>query len=347
MPGLSADELASEARRYEMYRAGMAGVTDEYSAKLQAAWRAYDREATRRAVMLRRQLSDSLHKTIGSGRMLNPEEINVWGFRASADERIWTWLDREFDVMHLRRMRRGGDGVEINNRLWNPDAGAGRKLVEDAKASAREAAASGADALRKAQIPQARKVADSFESGAELDEALADGQSASWMDNIVRSLEQFAHQASAAIIDATSGLNARAAVLDIADQIDPVSNQLYLSYTTHPRAVYRASLASAGEAIGADKYLYYLPADARAAAAPTGWGANQHLKMRSRREWESARQALDQKRPGSFAWTTGFHAGDAGVLLPIPVAWESIASESERRKRQAWLEKLRAREGAA
>lgn len=335
--GLSADELVGR-REYEAFMQALTTRTDEQAAAINARWRSFEKAAQKRAADLRRQMNDAITKVRIQGGVLSPETADIFGLRAELDSNIWTWLDKEFNILHLRKSRASG-ALEINNRGWNPDKGSGATFIDDAVTAGGEAAGAGAAAIRKATLPDAKKTGDAFESGAEdAADDIAGGQGASWLDNIIRSLEGFAYSLSAAAVDATSAFNAEAAIAELATLADPVTNRLELSFTTHPRAAYRATVAAAGRAIDAEKWLYYLPPDARVEAAPSGFGASQHMKIRSTAGWEDVRQGLDHTRPGSYAFSTGFHAGDRGVLLPIPPFWAKVAQEVERRRRQEWLE---------
>jgi hypothetical protein len=220
------------------------------------------------------------------------------------------------------------EGIEVYNRKWDATRSIGNTVVGDALDKVKEAAE---------------------DAGVDPDDIPDDwgvSHVSSWADNIIRAVEQATYQVSAHIIDATSGPNALAAIEETAELFTPPMQLLELSFMTHPRAAFRSGLGLIGRELDADSYVYHLPTEARANANPFGFGAAQHGKIRTAKEWERVRQNLDHKRPGSYVWTTGFHVGDKGYLIPIPPDKAEGAVAYERRERQKWLAKVEARKRA-
>jgi hypothetical protein len=343
---------ADPEKAYLLWRAAMTGRTDEFEARLTRLWRRQRRRFREDGEMVRRALlakERAMRRGVAAG-FVKPSFGAVEPFRQTVDKTLAGWIDKEFRRLRLFPSRRKRGAVEVFNRLWDTTKGGPKTIIEMAHDAARRGAveASGplsryaAEAINKRA---ARRLKNRIRHAAE--KAPMGGHQQSWADNIVRALEQSKHQANMGFVDATSGLNPMSAVHEAITKFAPPLSILYLSYTTHPRAAYRSTMAAAGEAAEADSYVYYLPAGARAAAKPEGFGAEHYAQVRTVRQWEALRRKMKRKRPGSYIFTTGFHVGDRGYLLPVPALLLAAAREIERRRRQAWLEGIRERGGAA
>lgn len=331
-------DLVPYREQWLLYRDALTGRSDEWEAKIQSYWNRYLRDAQTRAQHMRSDISESLRKAFTKDEYIKPSLMKVDAFRKTADTDIWRWMDGE--LQHLGFRRAPGKGLDVYNEIWARSRGA-KTIMEQATEAGRGTVKGGAVVVRK--IPGGGRIADDMEDGAEDTTGLRDTQVDSWMDNIIRAYQQAAYIASAAIMDATSGPNALSAVSEFTRQWDLPENVLELSFTTHPRATYRATVAQAARKAGIDDYLYYLPASARHSAAPTGFGAQHHLLIRSAAAWDNTRRALGHKKPGSYIFTTGFHVGDKGVLLPVPPMLRAAAVAEERKVRQGFLDRVRKR----
>jgi hypothetical protein len=168
------------------------------------------------------------------------------------------------------------------------------------------------------------------------------GSVESWIENLIRNLDYYSHQALNPFVDAMAAGEVDA-LEEAAIGFAPPENALRLSFQTHSRAAVRSTFKAAGDAMDAEHYMYYPPQGARVVAEPTGFAAEHGYQIRTADEWTGVRESLDQKRPGSFAFSTGFHIGDRGVLIPVPLVLLAAAYEIERKRRQKWLEKQRAK----
>jgi hypothetical protein len=265
--------------------------------------------------------------------------------------------------------------VEVNNRRWVV-GGAAVDGVAAAKADALDSLESAGKAL-KSKVPevgefarQAKKLPVQHQGkslgrppaakgkayaalrGEDLEgviaraEELADqhgGNVESWVENVVRNFDYYSHQALNPFVDAMAASAVADDLEAAAVGFAPPENALRLSFQTHARAAVRSTMKAAGDAMEAKHYMYYPPQAARAIAEPAGFAAEHGYQIRTTEEWAKVREALDQKRPGSFMFSTGFHVGDRGTLVPIPLALLAAAYEIERKRRQKWLEKQRAK----
>jgi hypothetical protein len=305
--------------------------------------------------------------------------------QAAAGLAIWDWQERQAARMGLRLAPTRGapplgeplpGTVEVNNRRWEIGGDAvttvqrARAETSDALEEAGKAVKEDAPeveelgrAVKRTKIEhqgkplagplgkRAGKVAGTVSADVvALAEELAaqhGGTVESWVENIIRNLDYYSHQALNPFVDAMvagSLVDAVGAMEEAADGFEPPENALRLSHQTHTRAAVRSTLAKAGEAMDADAYLYYPPQGARAMATEASFATSHGYLIRTAEEWEGVRQKLDAKRPGSFIFSTGFHPGDRGFLIPIPAALIGAAYAIERRRRQKFLEKQQARQ---
>lgn len=319
---------APDARQlYGLYKSAMAGKTDEWEADLASAWGKYEKGMLADGRRIRDGLIGDLERIKTVDKVLQPEDLKtIMGVRHKADQTIWDWQNRQFERLRLWPSRDRKGDLEVFNRAWKITDSTGQTIVGKAFEKAKQAAE------------------DAGVDGDELPDEWNFSHVQSWADNIIRAIEQTSYQMSAHIIDATSGMNALAAIEETAEGFAPAVALMELSFTTHPRAAYRAGMGLIGREMEAESYVYYLPTTARANANPGGFGASQHGKIRTAKQWEKVRQSLDHKRPGSYVWTTGFHVGDKGYLLPIPPKHAAGAVAWERRDRQKWLERIAKRQ---
>lgn len=342
--GISAADLMSKRAQFAAYKDAMTGRTDEHEARLVSLWQRYERDASDMAGRVRTGLFRATQKAFAAGHPIGPRDFAaIADFKRTADKDIWDYLDNQFERLGLRQSRSNRVGIEVYNRLWDRTRGMPKTIIEQAYDAASEAVDDASGPLGKAGAGLARKFRKGGADGAKYKQ----GQVDSWADNVIRALEQSAYQASAAITDALSGPISASALAEVAGKFDIPRNVLELSFTTHPRAMYRATIGAAGAAIEADEWEYYVPAAARATARPDGFAAAHHLQIKTGEEWEAVREALGHKKAGSWIHTTGFHVGDRGYLLPIPDAWSEAAREEERLWRQKWLDGIRRRKGVA
>jgi len=331
---------------YLLYRNSLAGACDEFEAEITRDWRALERRMRRDGVELQARISRSLRKLRLRGGTLDARAVRSLQVQAACDRDIWRWMDKQRRALRLIPSQSGGRGtVEVMNRRWRFDRGAPRALIQASHRRALAAVKEAAGPLGRVYGAQGKRMARRFVQRAQAaDGRFADGASRSWADNVIRALEQSAHQASMALVDATSGPTTEAAILRTAAKFSPPLGVLALSYLTHQRAAFRATIGEAGHAVEARHYLYYLPAGARAGAAPGGFGAGHYAAIRTEREWQSVERKRKRKRPGSYLFTTGLHVGDCGFLLPIPALMLGAARAVERRNRQRYIDSLARRE---
>jgi hypothetical protein len=313
-----------ERALYGLYKAAMAGKTDEWEAQLAADWAKYEKAMLSDGQRIRDGLLADLNRIKTVDKVLQPEDLRtILAVRNRADNTIWDWQNRQMERLRLWPSKRGD--TEVFNRLWDTTDSTGQTIIRKARIKIEETAQ---------------------EAGVDPDDLADDwdgSQVQSWADNIIRAIEQVSYQMSAHVIDATSGMNALEAIEETAEKFVPPAALLELCFTTHPRAAFRSGLGLIGREMEAESYVYYLPPAARADANPFGFGSAQHGKIRTPEQWEGVRQGLDHERPGSYVWTTGFHVGDKGYLLPVPPKYTAGAVAFERRERQKWLERMAAR----
>jgi hypothetical protein len=324
----SAISAPDERTLYGIYKTAMAGHTDEWEAQLTSDWARFAKGAETYGRKIRDGLIADVERIKNVDKVLGPEDLTtIMDIRARTDETLWDWQANQFRRLGLWPSKDEKAELEVFNRYWNITDSTGATMVGKAREKIEEAA-------KSADI-------DPDDISDEWDESHV----TSWADNVIRAIEQATHQMSAHILDATSGVNALEALEETAEMFEPPMQILELSFTTHPRAAFRTGLGLIGREMEAEEYVYHLPTAARTDADPFGWGANQHGKIRTAAEWEDIRQSMDHKRPGSYVWSTGFHVGDRGYLLPIPPDKAEGAVAWERRERQKWLERLRKRAG--
>jgi hypothetical protein len=326
----------------------MAGATDEFEARIGREWgqlrREMERQAARVGAKLDRDLARTFRPIEEGGARLDSRAFAALSTREQGDKDIWQWLDGEYRRLRIWPARARKGAVEVNNRYYAYDRGLPKKLAGDASADAVKALRDAARPLKVSCGAYAQRKAEA--AAEEAAEKHSEGAAQSWLDNIVRALEQTAHQMSMAIVDATSGPATAGEFDTIAAKFTPNWNTLALSYLTHQRASFRAVLGEAGEALAAalgekqSYFLYHLPAAARVAAVEEGFAARHFSLIKTRQEWTKVLKGLGAKKPGSFPMTTGFHVGDRGYLLPIPPTMLADAREIERVKRQTFLLRL-------
>ena len=316
-------QAPDERQLYALYKATMAGKTDEWEAQLASDWGKYEKAMLKDGARIRDGLVADIQRLKDVDKVLQPEDLKtITAMRNKTDKDIWAWESRQFERLRLWPSKDRKGELEVFNRAWEITDSTGQTLVGKVREKIEEAAQdAGVD-------PE--DVSDNWDSS----------HVASWADNIIRAIEQSSYQMSAHFLDATAGMNALAALEETAEMFAPPAALLELSFKTHPRAAFRSGMGLIGRELEAASYVYFLPTAARADANPTGFGAQQHGKIRTARQWEGVRQSLDHKRPGSYVWTTGFHIGDKGYLLPIPPRFAAGAVAFERRDRQKWIERM-------
>lgn len=325
-PAAAIVSAPDERAMFALYKSAMAGKTDEWEAQLADDWRRYEKAMIADGQRIRDGLISDLDRIKTVDKVLQPEDLTtITGVRNRADDTIWNWMDRQYERLRLEPSRDRKGELEVFNRAWDITDSTGATIVGKAREKVDEAAEDAG--IDPEDIP------DEFNFS----------HVQSWADNIIRAIEQAGHQMSAHIIDATAGTNALEAIEETAEMFAPPVSLIELAFKTHPRAAFRSGLGLIGRELEAESYVYHLPAAARADANPTGFGATQHGKIRTAKQWEGVRQSLDHKRPGSYVWTTGFHIGDRGYLIPIPPKMKRGAVEFERRERQKWLDRMEKR----
>jgi hypothetical protein len=323
-------------KSYLLWRNAMAGRTDEFEARLTKMWRRYKRDALNDGAMVRKALRAQEIKLLRrpGTPFIAPGMHTVGPFRDTVDRTLASWLDKEFRRLRLFPSKNKAKSIEVFNRLWDASQGGPKTVIEIARKAARTGVMEAGGVLSPGERKRMAKAMEQAEESG-----FAHQQS--WTDNVVRALEQAKYQASIAFKDATAGLNPESAINDAITKFAPPLGVLGLSYMTHPRAAYRSTIAAACSAVEANDYMYYLPTSARVDANPSGFGAEHYAQIRTVRQWEALRRKLGHKKAGSFIFTTGFHVGDLGYLLPIPLALLEAARETERKTRQKWLESLK------
>lgn len=330
--GIAADKESAVL----LYRSIMTGATDDYSAKLNKSWREYSkrslrdgekvREAIRKEVNALRKVAD------GNGGIIKPGSRALAPFSTKTEKSLAWWIDREYTRLGIFPTQSRKSAVSVFGEDFNSKRGGPAKTVDPASKAARDAIKQANRRLGLASDKDLEAALDSAADGVDL-------QRESWVDNIVRALEQARHQARASFsLDAISAPEPVSALTDAVNSFRIPSNLIELSYKTHPRAAYRSTMAAAAPAIGAEHFMYYLPADARADAAPNGFGASHHERIETAKTWEAIRRGLGHRRPGSFIFSTGFHPNDKGYLIPVPKTFLDIAREIARKARQKFLE---------
>lgn len=339
---------ADPVKSYLLWRNAMAGRTDEFEARINKMWRRYKRDALTDGANVRKALLAQERRLLvqKGAKFIQPGMHTIAPFRNTVDRTLASWIDKEFRRLRLFPGKDKRRSIEVFNRLWDASKGGPKSIIEMSHDAARKGLIEASGPLSKhaaAAINKraGRRLKANMRKAVDNAGRQLKGQQQSWADNIIRALEQAKHQAAMNFVDATSGLNPESAIHDAITKFKPPLGVLALSYLTHPRAAYRSTLAAGGEAAGAVDYMYYLPATARVAAEPHGFGAEHHAQIKSVRQWEALRRKRKQKRPGSFIFTTGFHVGDKGYLLPIPALLRDAAPEIERQERQKWVEALK------
>jgi predicted HicB family RNase H-like nuclease len=377
------EPTAEERERYEEYMAALMLSLDEQDARIESEWESEFAAMQEDAKGTRKQLRKAV-KDNADG-IEEGDDSAYLALQVAAGAAIWDWQARAAARMGLRLAPTRGmpplgepvpGTVEVNNRRW--------EIGGDAVTTVQRARAETADALEEAgkvvrdEAPEVAEIgravkrtplehqgeplagplgkrsgkiagtvsADVAALAAEL-AAQHGGTVESWVENIIRNLDYYSHQALNPFVDAmvAGGLvSAVEAMGEAAEGFDPPENALRLSHQTHTRAAVRSTLAKAGEAMESDAYLYYAPQGARATVTESSFATEHAYHIRTATEWEGVRTGLDAKRPGSFIFSTGFHPGDRGFLIPIPAALVGAAYAVERRRRQKFLEKQQARQ---
>jgi hypothetical protein len=353
---------AEEQRRdreeaWAAYYAALANGVNEFEARIQGDWVKFNRAVERRARKARKGMADALSDLPDT---VDPAADDVLAVRAESDEHLWEFLTGVVAVLGISEDRRRVDDpeqtIEVFNRRYKIDTGGPAAVIGAAKSEALDIADEATKIAKRtlradpASTARAAKLAaldQGLEGAWDADDSAA---AASYVDNIIRALEQKVHQQSIAVVDATAGAHEAEAVTEAAELFDPVTPTLEASFLTHQRAAFRSTLADMGrtferawpeEDIG---WMYYEPVTARADLAPSGFGASHFGLIRTAEEWEAIRQGMDRSRPGSFIFTTGFHINSTGYLIPIPATLAGVAREKARRERQKFLEKKREEE---
>ena len=325
------------AEAWAAYYAALANGVNEFEARIQGDLVAFNRAVERRARKARRGMAGALSDLPDT---VDPQAEDVLAARAESDEHLWEFLTGVVAVLGISEDRRRVDDpeqtVEVFNRRYKIDSGGPAAIIDQAQEEAVDiidesltiikkhikkekeiANLPGADALDILYDPdQYRGISDELDGLLDgLEDAIARGDPAavaSFIDNIIRALEQKVHQQSMAIVDATAGAHEAEAVTETAELFEPITPTLEASFLTHQRATFRSTIADMGrtferawpeEDIG---WLYYEPVTARAGLAPIGFGASHFGLIRTAEEWEAIRQGMDRARPGSYIFTTGF-----------------------------------------
>ena len=361
------------AEAWAAYFGVLALGVDEFEARIQREWRVFEAAVNQAAKKTRRGLARAV---AGLPDAIDPWADKVLAARAASDTVLWEFKGRvqsELGIVNSTAKEDPEAVVEIMNRRYRLDRGGPAAIITEAQQEAAEAVKKSAKVVKRALKSESALALDTPElSGllwnaeeyrgmsAEIDDlldglsdALARGDyssTASFIDNIIRALEQKVHQQSITMVDATAGPMAVEAVEEAAEMFEPVSPTLELSYLTHQRSTYRSTVAAMGRSFDSAwpeediNWLFYVPRTARAGLAPEGFTVQHYSQLKTAAEWEKVREGLDAKRPGSYIFTTGFHPGSAAYLLPIPPLFLAAAVADQRKERQRFLEKKKEEE---
>jgi hypothetical protein len=379
MPGEADDDLREEiedgrAEAWAAYFGALALGVNEFEARIQGQWVKFSAAVEREARKTRRGIAAALASLPDT---IDPWDEAVLGARNRTDQRLWEFKDRVFGKLGVVNSQAAEDPeavVEVFNRRYRLDRGGPASIIGEAQEEAADVTRKAVKGLRKSVTREAalakgvkataldilmdpgqyRDVDGELDDLLDgLDEAMGRGDfaaTASFIDNVIRAVEQKTHQESMTIVDATAGPMAVEAAEEAAELFAPAAGGLEPAFLTHQRSTFRSTIAGMGRAFDSGwpeedvNWLYYQPITARAGLAPDGFGATHYALIRSQEEWEGVRKALDHTRPGSYIFTTGFHVNDTGYLLPIPPLLLAAAVADQRKERQRFLEKQKDKE---
>ena len=340
----------SRAEAWAAYFGVLALGVDEFEARIQGEYRVFEAVVNQAAKKTRRGLARAV---AGLPDAIDPWADKVLAARAASDTVLWEFKGRvqsELGIVNSTAKEDPEAVVEVMNRRYRLDRGGPAAIIGEAQGEAAGVVRKAAKVVKKAAPAAAAEMAA---LNAGLDDALESGDyssTASFIDNIIRALEQKVHQQSMAMVDATAGPMAVEAVEEAAEMFEPVSPTLELSYLTHQRSTYRSTVAAMGRSFDSAwpeediNWLFYVPRTARAGLAPEGFTVQHYSQLKTAEEWEAVRMAEGAKRPGSFIFTTGFKPGSVAYLLPIPPLFLAAAIADQRKERQRFLDKKREEE---
>ncbi len=336
MPDDKQSKREQEDRAMALLFLAFASALDELEAEIRKGWEQFARAANADTQNTRGKLLGYVQDLDFDDQTLNSGYSQTLAVQNRFDSAARSWSEEQRGRLGIHKAKsRTGErsAVLVAGALLSAERGGAAKMTRSMDGHIDKLALSISRAIKDADPETAKRIkgyAGKSRSGTVL-------SARSWVENIGLALESAIHVARAPIIDATTGPMRKVAVREAALKFSPPMQRLELSYKTHQRAAMRSALAEMGQTAGATSFLYYLPAMARGEVSADGFGASQYGKIRTAAAWDILRRKRGAKRAGSYIFSTGFHVGDLGYLLPVFPLLASSTVQHARQMRQEFL----------